>query len=448
MSRSTGLITITGRGPVGGRLRVPGDKSISHRVAMLASVAAGRSVIEGYASSADCLATLDCLERLGVPVEREGGTITITGRGLRGLDPVGRIASLDAKNSGSTIRMLAGLLAGQRFRSVIDGDDSLRRRPMRRIIEPLGLMGCPIDAEKGMFAPLTITGSRLKAVSYESPVASAQVKSCVLFAGLFAEDPTIFIEPAPSRNHSELMLNEMSASITWRGESGKNIVEIAGGGELKPLNYRVPGDISSAAFFIAAASMVPDSNLTLTGVGLNPTRTAFIDVLKNLGAEISTENERVEHGEAIGDLLVRHNPLAVEDFSIEIRGALIPNLIDELPILAVVATQTEGRFVVRDARELRVKESDRVRTVVEAIRSLGGKIDELEDGFAITGPQRLSGGRVNSRGDHRIAMAFSIAGLVADGVTEIINADAAAVSFPEFYDLLTRVTPEGTLSEE
>lgn len=431
-----------------GRLQMPGDKSISHRVAMLASVATGQSVIEGYASSADCLATLDCLERVGVRLVRDGPVLTITGNGLRGLGPAGHVASLDAKNSGSTIRMLAGLLAGQRFTSVVDGDPSLRRRPMRRIIEPLGLMGCRIDAVEGMFAPLKITGSRLSAISYRSPIASAQVKSSVLFAGLFADEKTTFIEPARSRNHSELMLREMRASISWRDKDGASVVEIRGGNELTPISYRVPGDISSAAFFIAAGSIVPGSSLILAGVGLNPTRTAFIDVLKKLGADIRTENERVEHGEAVGDVVVCHSPLAAKGGSMELRGPLIPNVIDELPILALVATQTEGSLVVREARELRVKESDRVRTVVEAIRSLGGRIEEYEDGFAITGPQKLSGGRVDSRGDHRIAMAFSIAGLVSGGVTEIVNADAAAVSFPEFYDLLAAVTPEGTLSEE
>lgn len=427
---------------------MPGDKSISHRVAMLAAVASGHSLIEGYASSADCQATLDCLERLGVRVLREDSSLSITGNGLRGFKPAAPCVSLDANNSGSTIRMLAGLLAGQRFASIIDGDESLRRRPMRRIIEPLGLMGCRIEAVDGKFAPLKITGSPISAVTYRSPVASAQVKSCVLFAGLFADEETTLTEPALSRNHSELMLKEMGASIAWRDEAGSNIVAVKGGSELRPINYRVPGDISSAAFFIAAGATVPGSNLTVTGVGLNPTRTAFLGVLKNLGADICTQNERVEHGEAVGDLIVRHRPLSIECGTMEIRGALIPNLIDELPILSVVATQAEGRLIVREAQELRVKESDRIQTVAEAVRSLGGRIEEFEDGFAITGAQKLTGGSVDSRGDHRIAMAFSIAGLVADGVTDIENAGAAAVSFPEFYELLAAVTPEGTLSED
>ena len=446
MSRS---IRIKGLSPLNGIVSVPGDKSISHRVAMLSSIASGKSEIRGFASSADCRSTLDCVKRLGVKVEESkveesDDRLVIHGAGLDGFQAEGGRVNLDAGNSGSTIRMLSGLLAAQPFTSVIDGDASLRRRPMRRIIEPLSLMGCRIDARESRFPPLIIHGGRLAAIDYFSPVASAQVKTCVLFAGLFATGRTTFREPDPSRNHTELMLAEFGARFD-KSESD-NCMSIEGGAELRPVQYSVPGDISSAAFFIAAATVLPDSELIIRNVNLNPSRTAFINVLNGLGANVLVENLTVRHNEPVGDIRVRSAALKSYEYGLIADGEDIPNLIDEIPILAVVASQVEGRLEVRDARELRVKESDRIRSVVTAIKSLGGEIEEFEDGFAIEGPQRLRGATVESAGDHRIAMAFTIAGLVAEGTTEILDADCAAVSFPEFYELLASLTPDGTLS--
>lgn len=440
MSRS---MRIKGPARVDGSLSVPGDKSISHRIAMLASIASGPSRITGLASSADCKATVDCIRKLGVAVEDNGAELVIHGQGLFGYHPPAQVVDLDAGNSGSTIRMLSGLLAGQRFTSRIDGDASLRRRPMARIVKPLSLMGAQIESTHGKldgdFLPLTIHGQKLKAIDYASPVASAQVKTCVLLAGLLAEGRTSFSEPALSRNHTELMLKEMGAFIDIQS-SDPRAVSIEGRHELSPIDYRVPGDISSAAFFIAAATVLPGSKLLLRDVNLNPTRTAFLDVLAELGARIERQNVREQHSELVGDLVVSSGQLTTGSRALVLSGAIIPNIIDEIPMLAVVATQVEGRVEMRDAKELRVKESDRIRTVAQGIRALGGEIEEKEDGFSISGPQRLIGGRVYSAGDHRIAMAFSIAGLIADGITEIEGADCASVSFPEFYESLAMLT--------
>jgi len=434
---------VKGPARISGSLKVPGDKSISHRVALLASIARGASRITGFASSADCRATVDCIRKLGIVVHEDPVSgLVIHGEGLFGYRPEQSIVHLDAGNSGSTIRMLSGLLAGQRFTSVITGDASLRRRPMARIIEPLGLMGARIEATAANLAPLTIHGRNLQSINYASPVASAQVKTCVLFAGLLAEGSTVVSEPAVSRNHTELMLREFGATVD---DSKLGTVSVDGLRELTPLDYRVPGDLSSAAFFIAAASVLPDSSLVLREVNLNPTRTAFVDVLKELGANVITGDDRAQHGELVGDIVVSSARLRSARRGTLLSGAIIPNLIDEVPILAVVATQVEGRVEIRDARELRIKESDRIRTVAEGIRSLGGEIEEFEDGFAINGPQKLRGGRVKTAGDHRIAMAFAIAGLIAEGTTEIIDADCASVSFPEFYDSLAMLAGPDTV---
>jgi 3-phosphoshikimate 1-carboxyvinyltransferase len=430
---------IKGPGAMRGELAVPGDKSLSHRVAMLASIARGPSHIRNFASSMDCHSTLACIEQLGARIERTDQSIIIHGTGLRGYRPAEAPVHLNAGNSGSTIRMLSGILAAQRFTSVIDGDGSLRRRPMRRIIEPLGLMGVRITATEQSFAPLTIEGAKLRAIHYASRVASAQVKTCVLFAGLHTEGRTEFTEPALSRNHTELMLAEFGARIEV-DETTHLSIRIEGGTELTPVDYRVAGDVSSAAFFIAAATALADSSIVLRAVNLNPTRTAFIDMLKQLGADIVIHNVRPEHGELIGDIQANSSRLKTPPQGFTIAGDIIPNLIDEIPMLAVVATQVEGRVEVRGAKELRIKESDRIKTVVAGIRSLGGEIDEFDDGFVVQGPQRLRGSRIETEGDHRIAMAFAIAGLMADGTTEIIDADCAGVSFPEFYELLDSAT--------
>jgi len=419
-----------------GAIRVPGDKSISHRVAMLAAIADGASTISNFASSADCHATLDCVERLGIRVGRRADSIIIYGNGLHGFAPPEHPAKLFVGNSGSTIRMISGILAGQPFISELDGDESIRRRPMQRIIEPLRLMGAQLNGRDGNFAPLTIHGSKLQAIHYQSPVASAQVKSCLLFAGLYADGTTVVSEPAESRNHSELMLREFGATLAV--DRAANTVSITGGAALRATDYEVPGDVSSAAFFLAAASLVPDSRLRIEKVNLNPTRTAFLEVLRSLGATLTIENIATKHGEPIGDLVIRSAALRCPN--LRLSGSIIPNLIDEIPILAIVATQCEGRLEVRDAAELRIKESDRLKTVAAGIRKMGGEIEEFADGFAITGKQQLKGARIETAGDHRIAMAFSIAGLLAEGETEIIGADCAAVSFPEFYELLSQVS--------
>lgn len=436
MSRS---IRIGGPGSVKGEAAVPGDKSISHRVAMLASVAKGTSTIGGFATSADCLATLDCVRRLGVQVDRLPNAVTIHGEGLNGYRPPEARVSLYAANSGSTIRMLSGLLAAQSFTSIIDGDASLRRRPMARVMGPLTAMGARVSAREGKFAPLVIEGGKLRPIEHASSVASAQVKTCILFAGLYADGRTLFTEPARSRNHTELMLKEFGARIE-HGPSWSNSIIIEGGHELTPVDYQVPGDVSSAAFLVAAAAMLPESYIVIRDVSLNPTRRAFLDILNALGARIETRNVRERHAEPVGDLHVASGPLKSGGRAMTMAGEIIPNIIDEIPILAVVGMQVDGRIEVRDAGELRIKESDRIRTIVDGVRGLGGVIEEFEDGFAVEGPQRLKGGSVETAGDHRIAMAFSIAGLVAEGTTEIIDADCAAVSFPEFYDLLNTLS--------
>jgi len=434
---------INGRGAIRGEVTLPGDKSISHRVAMLAGIAQGSSRIRNFASSADCHATLDCVRRLGIEVEVNGREVVIHGQGLRGLAPAEMPASLDAQNSGSTIRMISGILAGQRFTTVIDGDSSLRRRPMRRIIEPLTLMGARITARDENYAPLRIIGGGLQAIDFTSGVASAQVKTCVLFAGLYADGRTTFREPSMSRNHSELMLREFGARLDQDDDGS---LSIEGGTELQAVEYRVPGDLSSAAFFLAGASALAGSEVTVSDVSLNSTRTGFLAVLKYLGADVELSNVRSEHGEHIGDLRLSGGQLKTEAAGVVLDGEIIPHIIDEIPILAVLATQVEGRIEVRDARELRIKESDRIQTVVAGIRAMGGVIDEFEDGFAVSGPQQLSGARIETDGDHRIAMAFAIAGLMAEGKTEIIDADCAAVSFPEFYDILESLAGEGRIA--
>lgn len=449
MSRS---MRIKGPARIEGSPAVPGDKSISHRIAMLASIANGTSKVSGLATSADCSATLDCIRTLGISVEDNGSDLLIHGRGLFGYSAPADGVSLDAGNSGSTIRMLSGLLAAQRFTSRIDGDASLRRRPMARIVKPLSLMGAQIEAVDGNFPPLTIRGQELTAINYASSVASAQVKTCVLLAGLLAEGRTSYSEPALSRNHTELMLRELGASVDIESadagalSKAPGALSIEGRQELTAIDYRVPGDLSSAAFFIAAATILPGSKLVIENVNLNPTRTGFLEVLAELGAHIERQNVRAQHGELIGDLVITSAQLVTESPGLILSGAIIPNILDEIPMLAVVATQVEGRIEVRDAKELRIKESDRIQTVADGVRALGGKIEEREDGFSITGPQRLMGGRVNSAGDHRIAMAFSIAGLIAEGTTEISGADCASVSFPEFYELLATLTsPDGAV---
>ena len=425
-----------------GDFQLPGDKSISHRSALFAAIGEGVSRLSNYSSARDCQSTLDCLEALGVKISREPELIVIEGAGLDGLSASAR--ALDVGNSGSTIRMLSGILAGQNFTTEITGDESIRRRPMRRVIDPLTLMGARIEAREGGFAPLKIHGGNLKGVVYEPPVASAQVKSCALLAGLFADGVTTVIEKTPTRNHTEVMMRECGAAIevakTEEAEkiSGERIsaerISVTGRRPLGALgDYNVAGDLSSASFFIVAALIAPDAELRLRHIGVNPSRAALIDVLKSIGANIEIENPRVARGEPVADIFVRSSNLKGD---LELYGATIANLIDEIPILAIAGARLDGRLTVRDARELRVKESDRIRSIVDNLRRMGVEVEEYDDGLRLRGEQRLLGASVDSFDDHRIAMAFAVAGLVAEGETEIVNAEAASVSLPEFYQLL------------
>ena len=428
-----------------GRLRVPGDKSVSHRAAMLASLAAGGTRIENFSSSADCSSTLEALRGLGVGVERDGSVVVINGAGVGGGPPrfSAPAGPLDCGNSGTTMRLLAGILAAQPFASVLTGDESLSRRPMRRVMEPLELMGARLSAEDG-HAPLRVEGRRpLRAIRYEMPVASAQVKSCVLLAGLGAEGRTEVVEPsAQTRDHTERMLRWFGVEVGTKGlpgEGGRVVVSVEGGSRLTARDLTVPGDISSAAFPGAAAALLPGSGLELEGVGLNPTRAAVLEAFRGLGCALSVGDERERSNEPTGLIRVRGvgglTPQAAG--ANVIRGAYVAQLIDELPVLAVVGTAVEGGLEIRDARELRVKESDRISASVTNLRAMGAQVEEFEDGLRVEGPARLRGARLQSYGDHRIAMAFAVAGLAAEGETEIEGAEeCVGVSFPEFFPLL------------
>ncbi len=418
---------------VSGAIQLPGDKSISHRYAMLAAIAEGASKISNYSSGADCQSTLACMRALGAGIEKQDGSICIHGHGLDGLrEPA---AALDAGNSGSTIRMLSGILAAQPFVTTIGGDESLSRRPMARIMTPLAQMGAHIDAREHRFPPLTIHGGGLLPIEYTLPVASAQVKSCVLLAGLFAHGRTTVHEPLRTRDHTELALREFGADV----DVDKLSITVTGRPRLEGRKLRVPGDLSSAAFFLVAALIVPESSLTIHGVGLNPTRSALLDFLAEMGAQIKILDVSSSGGELIGDVLIRKLP-----GSVGVRGGVLEKartaaLIDEIPVLAVLGAASEGGLIVRDASELRVKETDRIATIAENFKRMGLAIELHQDGFAVPGKQRFHAAEIDSFGDHRIAMAFSIAALAADGPSTVLGADAASVSFPEFFDTLQRV---------
>ena len=429
------LVALGASGNLRGEMALPGDKSISHRSALFAALGEGRSRIRNYSTAQDCRSTLDCLEALGVgiagsPEAIEG--VVIEGRGLAGWRASREI--LDAGNSGSTIRMLSGILAGQPFTTTITGDESIQRRPMKRIIDPLTLMGARIEAREGNYAPLTITGGNLRAIDYTPPVASAQVKSCVLLAGLFAPGTTYVRERTPTRDHTEGMLRECGAACEIERGEEETVIAVTGGHPLRPLgDYTVAGDLSSAAFFLGAALITEGSEIRLRQIGINPSRLALLEVLRQMGGDVVVTDRRLVHGEPVADLIARSSELRGD---LELSGAVIANLIDEIPILAVVATRLHGTLTIREARELRVKESDRIRAIVDNLRGLGAEIEEFEDGFRLRGPQALRGGTVDSRGDHRIAMSFAVAGLAAEGETRIEGAEAASVSLPEFYELL------------
>lgn len=430
-----------------GRVCLPGDKSISHRAAILASMANGETRIENFGTSADCASTLNCLENLGVEIKREDAAVLISGSGKKNFTKPA--SELDCGNSGTSMRLLAGVLAGQNFDSSLIGDASLSKRPMRRVIEPLALMDAKIESKEGS-APLKIYGKNpLKSVVYEMPVASAQVKSCVLLAGLNAEGVSKIQNPksenrvSTSRNHTELMLRFLGAEIEDNfveiDDGFVHEISIDGNSNLTARNLNVPSDISSAAFFIIAAACLENSEIILENVGLNPTRTAIIEVLRQLGAEIDTLDQKEKCNELIGDLRVRGNEnFTPKILSNKIEGEVIANLIDEIPILAIFGTKLENGLEIRGAGELRVKESDRIAAVVENLRRMNADVEEFTDGFRV-GKSRLKGARIDSFDDHRIAMAFAVAALFAEGETEIIGAECAAVSFPEFFQVLGQV---------
>ena len=420
-----------------GAVAPPGDKSISHRYAMLAALAEGTSELRHFSAAADCQSTLGCMSALGAEVKTVKEAVRVTGRGTHGLR--GSRRALDAGNSGTTMRLLAGILAGQSFSSQLTGDDSLQKRPMKRVIAPLREMGADIRGREDNFAPLEIYGAKLRAIDYHMPMASAQVKSAVLLAGLFAEGVTAVTEPAPTRDHTELALEEFGASIEKSGLAirVRGLGAGNGSGKLLARSLDVPGDLSSAVFFLAAASLFPDSNVLIHNVGLNPTRTAILDVFAEMGASIQVLGLKSSQGELTGDLAVKGASLKGG----VIAGGRIPLLIDELPMLAVLGPYTEEGIEIREATELRVKESDRIAAVAENLRRLGAKVEERQDGLKVAGrvAGKLRGAEIDPRGDHRIAMAFAVAGLAAEGKTVIRDANCAGVSFPAFFSELRRL---------
>lgn len=451
-----------------GIIALPGDKSISHRYAMLAAIAEGETTIANYSTGADCQSTLACMQALGAKVERRGEgderVIVIQGASAnksvavqpasndKGVavqpasDAIGiafqrralnePAAELDAGNSGSTIRMLSGILAAQPFTSRIGGDESLSRRPMQRIMTPLAQMGASIEARDGKFPPLTIHGRRLHSIDYTLPVPSAQVKSCVLLAGLFAEGDTIVREPVRTRDHTEIALRAFGAEI----ETERRVITLRGGATLTGLELGVPGDLSSAAFFLVAALLMPEANLAIHSVGLNPTRSALLDFLVSMGASIKILDLRQVNGELIGDLRVRTSRTSGEMSGGVIEGAMTAALIDEIPALAVLGAASSGGLTVRNASELRIKETDRIAVLEENFRRMGVTMETTPDGFHIPGGQRFHAAELDSAGDHRIAMAFAVAALAADGPSTIRGAEAAGVSFPEFYAILRHIS--------
>ena len=413
---------------ISGSVRLPGDKSISHRYAMLAGMAEGQTRLENFSAAADCASTLQCMADLGVAVRRDGGTILIQGKGRKLSAPD---KELDCGNSGSTMRMLSGILAGQEFDSVLVGDESLTRRPMKRIIEPLELMGAKAMGTGEGRPPLRIKGGKLRAIRYKPPVASAQVKSCVLFAGLFADGETTVEEDVRTRDHGELALRAFGAEV----QRTRTSVSISGGQPLKGIEAYVPGDISSAAFFLCAAALFPESNLVLDSVLLNPTRAGILDILTAMGGSVSFLQVEQQHSELIGTVQFRGGKLK----GAKITGAQIAGLIDELPVLAAMGPYTEEGIEIRDARELRVKESDRISAVAQNLRAMGAQVEEFEDGLRVPGSQQLRGAAIEAIGDHRIAMAFAIAALRATGPSEIHGAECVAVSYPNFFGDLARL---------
>ena len=419
-----------------GEVVPPGDKSISHRAAILNSLAKGKAEIDNFAPGADCLSTVRCLKALGVRIARKGGadspTISVSGTGAGGLKEASNV--LDAQNSATTIRLLGGLLASQPFLSVITGDTSLRNRPMGRLIEPLRLMGADVSGRgRDSLAPLVIKGKRLRGIDFTLPVPSAQIKSAILLAGLFARGNTVLYQTIPSRDHTERMLRQMGATLESQGNS---ISLLPLSSHLTSLNLRVPGDISSAAYFLVAAAIHPNARIVIKDCGINPTRTGIIDILLAMGAKLRIDHERLEAGEPLANIVIESSDLK----GIEVGGDIVPRLIDEIPVLAVAGCVAKGKTVIRDAGELRVKESDRIATVVNELSRLGARIEPLPDGMVIYGGTLLSGTEVDSHFDHRLAMSLAIAGLIARRETTIKHAQVAEVSYPAFWQTLRQIT--------
>lgn len=419
-----------------GEVTIPGDKSISHRSIMLGSIALGTTEITHFLEGADCLSTIDCFRKMGVEIERKPSSILVHGKGLRGLNAPA--STLNVGNSGTTTRLISGILSGQNFATTLSGDDSLNSRPMKRIMTPLNTMGAHIRSlnDNGC-APLHIRPGALHGIHYQSPVASAQVKSAVLLAGLYADSPTSVTEPALSRNHTELMLQGFGAYVaTDLHTDGTATAHVEPCKELYGQQICVPGDISSAAYFIAAALLVPGSELLVKNVGTNFTRAGFLKVCKAMGADIETVSQTIEGGESRADLLVRHSHLK----GTVIEGDIIPTLIDEIPMIAIMAAFADGQTVIRDAAELKVKETNRIDTVTAGLKAMGADITPTDDGMIIEGTGHLNGASIQSYLDHRIAMAFSVAGLASDGETQIVDSQCVDVSYPEFYATLNSVS--------
>jgi len=424
MSKESSVTIRPARG-LSGVVRLPGDKSISHRYAMLSGIAEGDTRLDNYSTGADCASTLGCMQALGVEWEREKGSIVIHGRGGKLHAPA---SPLDCGNSGSTIRMLSGILAGQDFTSELMGDESLSHRPMARIIKPLGEMGAKITASEGGRPPLRLSGGHLKPIDYRMPVASAQVKTCLLFAGLYTDGEMSITEPIRTRDHGEVALRAFGAEVV----QDQGSVRIRGGQKLRAIEAVVPGDISSAAFFLCAASLFPGSDLIVNSLLMNPTRARLLDVLISMGLEIAVTQLEEQHGELVGSLQVKGKQLRGGSLA----GADTAALIDEIPVLAAIAPYSENGIEIRDASELRVKESDRIVSIVTNLRAMGAEVEEHPDGLRIPGKQKLHAAEIDSFGDHRIAMAFAVAGLRAEGETLIHRADAAVISYPEFFTTL------------
>lgn len=427
------LTNITG---LKGEVHIPGDKSISHRCIMFGSIAKGQTEIHNFLNGADCLATIHCFQQLGIQIEQHKKCITVHGKGLLGLSAPEEI--LDVGNSGTTTRLIAGILAGQFFDCKLSGDDSLNSRPMKRIMEPLSLMGANVSSIlRNNCAPLYIAKGDLHGIDYQSSVASAQVKSCILLAGLYAQGETTVTEPTLSRNHTELMLKEFGADLTTCHalDSSASKTSVRPCKELYGQKVVVPGDISSAAYFIAAGLLVPDSEILIKNTGINPTRAGILKVCEDMGGDITLLNERTEGGEKVADILVKSSSL----HGTIIEGDIIPTLIDEIPIIAVMAAMAEGTTIIRDAEELKVKETDRIETVTDNLTSMGCLVTPTADGMIIEGGHPLHGATIHTLLDHRIAMAFTVAAFVADGNTQILDSHCVDVSFPTFYDLFEQL---------